>query len=127
MVVEDNLDIAESLAMLLESQGHEVRVVNNGGAALDEAQVNVPDVILLDIGLPDMDGYEVARRMRQHPRFKGVVLVALTGYGRDQDRQQSRAAGFDYHMVKPVNLDTLQELVARLGREPKGPSPTPVH
>ncbi len=127
MVVEDNLDIAESLAMLLESHGHEVRVVNDGGAALDEAQVNVPDVILVDIGLPDMDGYEVARRMRQHPRLKGIVLVALTGYGRDQDRQQSRAAGFDYHMVKPVNLDMLQEFLARVGRKPKGPSPTPVH
>ena len=74
-----------------------------------------------------MDGYEVARRMRQQPRLKGVVLVALTGYGRDQDRQQSRAAGFDYHFVKPVNLDMLQEFVARLGKEPKGRSPTPVH
>jgi CheY-like chemotaxis protein/two-component sensor histidine kinase len=123
MVVEDSPDTAESLAMLLELVGHEVRVVHNGAAALDEAQVNVPDVILVDIGLPGMDGYEVARRIRQHPDLKHVVLAALTGYGREEDRQRCLAAGFDYHIVKPVNPDSLQELVARLG---ESPPPTPL-
>jgi PAS domain S-box-containing protein len=116
LIVEDNADTAESLRMLLELLGHHVRVVHDGGAALDAAQANVPDVMLIDIGLPGMDGYEVARRMRQHPDLKGVILVALTGYGRDEDRQRAFAAGFDYHLVKPVSPDALNGLVARLGK-----------
>jgi CheY-like chemotaxis protein len=102
--------------MLLEVLGHHVRVVRDGAAALDVARANVPDVMLIDIGLPGMDGYEVARRTRQHPELKRVVLVALTGYAHVDDRQRAFAAGFDYHLVKPVNPDALQELlVARLG------------
>jgi signal transduction histidine kinase/CheY-like chemotaxis protein len=124
MLVEDNRDTAESLAMLLELLGHQVRVVTDGRAALDVAQANVPDVMLIDIGLPDIDGYEVARRMRQHPGLKSVVLIALTGYGRDEDRQRAFAAGFDYHIVKPVNPDALQGLVARLGKKQRQDPPT---
>lgn len=122
LLVEDNPDTAESLTMLLELLGHRVRAAHDGVAALDAARANVPDVMLVDIGLPGMDGYEVARRVRRDPHLKQVVLVALTGYGREEDRQQAMEAGFDYHLVKPVNPDALHGLVARLGKpEPKGP------
>ena len=124
LLVEDNPDAAESLTMLLELLGHRVRAAHDGIAALDAARANVPDVMLVDIGLPGMDGYEVARRVRRDPQLKEVVLVALTGYGREEDKQQAMAAGFDYHLVKPVAPDAIHGLVARLGKhEPKG-SPT---
>jgi two-component system CheB/CheR fusion protein len=115
LVVEDNADTAESLTMLLELLGHRVRAAYDGVAALDAARANVPDVMLVDIGLPGMDGYEVARRVRRDPDLKQVVLVALTGYGREEDKQEAMAAGFDYHLVKPVNPDALHGLVTRLG------------
>jgi CheY-like chemotaxis protein len=100
-----------------------VRAVHDGIAAMEAARANVPDVMLVDIGLPGIDGYEVARRIRRDPELKHVVLVALTGYGRDEDKRQAMAAGFDYHLVKPVNLDALHKLVARLGNdEPKKPA-----
>lgn len=116
LVVEDNPDIAESLTMLLELLGHRVRAAYDGVAALDAARADVPDVMLVDIGLPGMDGYEIARRVRRDPNLKQVVLVALTGYGREEDKQEAMAAGFDYHLVKPVNPDALHGLVARLGK-----------
>jgi signal transduction histidine kinase/ActR/RegA family two-component response regulator/PAS domain-containing protein len=115
LLVEDNRDTAESLMMLLELLGHRVRAVYDGVAALDAARTSPPDVMLVDIGLPGMDGYEVARRVRRDPDLDGVVLVALTGYGREEDRQRAMAAGFDYHLVKPVSPDALHGLVARLG------------
>jgi two-component system CheB/CheR fusion protein len=122
MVVEDNPDAAEGLRMLLDALGHHVRVVPDGVAALAAVQANVPDVMLIDIGLPGMDGYELARQIRQHRDLQRVVLVALTGYGGDADRERAFRAGFDYHIVKPVNPDTLQGLVARLGKsEPEEP------
>jgi PAS domain S-box-containing protein len=124
VLVEDNPDTAESVKMLLEVRGHRVRVAYDGIAALDATRANVPDVMLVDIGLPGMDGYEVARRVRQDPILRHVVLVALTGYGRDEDKERARAAGFDYHLTKPVDLDTLQGVVGRLGREDTTP-PTP--
>src|SRR5262249_38848592 len=98
---EDNLDAAESLMMLLELLGHRVRVAHDGPTALEAARANVPDVMLVDIGLPGMDGYEVAQEVRQDAALRRVVLVALTGYGRDEDRARALAAGFDYHLVKP--------------------------
>ena len=116
LLVEDHPDAAESLQTFLEVLGHHVRVVGNGTAALDEARVNVPDLMLIDIGLPDIDGYEVARRMRQQPESKHAVLVALTGYGTFEDRQAALRAGFDDHLAKPVNPDALQDLVARVGK-----------
>jgi two-component system CheB/CheR fusion protein len=122
LLVEDNPDTAESLTMLLELLGHRLRAAHDGVAALDAARANIPDVMLVDIGLPGMDGYEVARRVRRDPQLKDVVLVALTGYGREEDKQQAMAAGFDYHLVKPVAPDALHGLVARLGKqEPKEP------
>jgi signal transduction histidine kinase/ActR/RegA family two-component response regulator len=116
LVVEDNADTAESLTMFLELLGHRVRAAYDGVAALDAARANVPDVMLVDIGLPGMDGYEVARRVRRDPDLKQVVLVALTGYGQEEVKHQAMAAGFDYHLVKPVNPDALHGLVARLGK-----------
>jgi len=123
LVIEDNEDTAEALRMLLEALGHEVAVARDGRAALDALRASVPDVALVDIGLPGMDGYDLARRMRALPDAAKMTLVALTGYGRAEDKEQARAAGFDDHLTKPVDLDALQGLVARLGQKvsPKGP------
>ncbi len=111
LVVDDNRDAAESLSQLLKMKGHDVRAVFDGPTALDAARSFHPDVILLDIGLPRMDGYEVARRLRDQPELSHTCLVALTGYGRDEDRRRSEQAGFDFHLVKPVEPTVLQEML----------------
>jgi signal transduction histidine kinase/BarA-like signal transduction histidine kinase len=103
LLVEDNADAAEAMLLLLRELGHEVRVVYDGLEALDAAQSFDPDVMLLDIGLPGMDGYELARRMRAMPRHAEALIVAVSGYGQEKDRQRSAAAGFDAHLVKPVD------------------------
>lgn len=113
LVVDDNRDSAISLAMLLRLLGNEVRTAHDGPEALSVAAHAWPDVVLLDIGLPGMDGYEVARQIRSMREGKRLVIVALTGYGTEEDRRQSHAAGFDAHLVKPVDLDALQVLLAR--------------
>jgi PAS domain S-box-containing protein len=115
LMVEDNPDAAESLVLILELLGHHVRVVADGRAGLEAARANVPDIMLVDIGLPGLNGYELAQAIRRDPALKHVVLVALTGYGRPEDKADAVAAGFDYHFVKPVDLDALGDLVARLG------------
>lgn len=112
LVVDDNRDSAETIAMLVELWGHDVRVVHDGPAALAEAPGWQPEVVLLDIGLPGIDGYEVARRLRQEPSLAGILLVAMTGYGQERDRELSREAGFDHHLVKPVDPVKLQALLA---------------
>jgi PAS domain S-box-containing protein len=117
LVVDDNVDAAESLAVFLRATGHEVHTAYDGRAALRQAEALGPEVVVLDIGLPGMDGYEVARRLRQQEGLKQPFLVALTGYGQDEDRRRSAAAGFDVHLVKPADPDTLHDLVAR-GRAP---------
>jgi PAS domain S-box-containing protein len=114
LLVEDNADIAETLAMLMELLGHEVVAVHDGEAALEALRARVPQVMLIDIGLPGMDGYEVARRVRQDPAFDGIALVALTGYGHEADRQQAFHAGFDHHLVKPIEPKALHALVTEL-------------
>ena len=119
LVVEDNVDAAESLMMLLELLGHTVGIAHDGPAALEKARADVPDVMLVDIGLPGMDGYEVARSIRADPGLRDVFLIALTGYGGDEDRQQAIAAGFDHHLVKPVDVNELQSVVARVGSPAK--------
>jgi signal transduction histidine kinase len=111
LLVDDNVDSARTLAMLLELSGHEVQVAHSGPAALETVATYQPACVLLDIGMPDMNGYEVARRLRSEPRFNGVHLVALTGYGREYDRQQAEAAGFDQYLVKPVAYEKLQEML----------------
>jgi signal transduction histidine kinase/DNA-binding response OmpR family regulator len=109
LVVDDNSDAAELLALSLEALGHSTRVEYNGAAALETVRHFRPDVALLDLGLPVMDGFEVARRIRAMPDAAEIALVAVTGYGRELDRQRTREAGFDHHMVKPVDLATVNE------------------
>jgi len=112
LIIDDNADAANSIAALLTHQGHETHVAFDGRQALEEIEAFRPDVALLDLGLPEMDGYEVARKLRAIPRLKDVWLVALTGYGQVEDRQRTQAAGFDEHIVKPVDLATLERLLA---------------
>ena len=112
MIVDDNVDSAESMSLLLGLSGHEVQAAHDGREALRVAPEFRPDVILLDIGLPGLSGYEVARRLRQEPALQGVLLAAMTGYSQDEDRQRSREAGFDEHLVKPVDFGTLEALLA---------------
>jgi PAS domain S-box-containing protein len=111
LVVDDNVDAAESIAMLLQASGFSVRCVYDGVSALSVAGAFHPDVIVLDIGLPDISGYEVAKRLRARPDFVSVPIVAVTGYGQPSDRLRSREAGIDHHMTKPVDPEALQALL----------------
>jgi CheY-like chemotaxis protein len=112
LVVDDNVDSAKSLARLLARlYGQEVRVAHDGPEALSIADEFRPEVVLLDIGLPGMDGNEVARRLRVRPEFEGVLIVALTGWGQESDVERSRAAGFDHHLVKPASPEAILELL----------------
>jgi signal transduction histidine kinase/ActR/RegA family two-component response regulator len=112
LVVDGNVDAADSLAVLLRLMGNDVRTAHDGPAALEAARAYRPDVVLLDIGLPRMSGYEVCRRLREGHFASGPLVVALTGYGQDEDRRHIREAGFDRHLVKPVNPDELREVLA---------------
>jgi PAS domain S-box-containing protein len=112
LVMEDNPDVARSMARLLAVAGHDVRVAQDGESGVSVAREFAPNAILLDIGLPVMDGLQVARRIRQDPRLRKVLLIALTGYGRDADRQATRDAGFDYHLAKPVDFKTIESTLA---------------
>jgi two-component system, chemotaxis family, CheB/CheR fusion protein len=111
LVVDDNADAAESMAMVVRAWGHEVVVARDGPTALNTAKHFLPERALVDIGLPGMDGYEVARRLRAAPEHSNLFLVAVTGYGRDEDREKAYAAGFDMHMVKPGDLEELQDML----------------
>jgi CheY-like chemotaxis protein len=117
LVVDDNMDSAEMLSVLLELEGHRVTVAGSGPAAIEMALRNAPHVALVDIGMPDMDGYELARRLGQSPELQHVVLVAITGYGQSEDIQKSRDAGFYDHLVKPVDLQLLRNVLRNLTRE----------
>ena len=114
LVVDDNRDAADSLAMLLERAGNETRTAYDGAAAVYAAALFRPQVVLLDIGLPTIDGYEAARQIRDQPWGADMALVALTGWSQDEHRQKSKAAGFDAHLVKPANLTALSKLLADL-------------
>jgi CheY-like chemotaxis protein len=114
LVVDDNKDTADTAAILLGHFGHLVRVAYSGPEALEAVLAYRPNVVLLDIGLPGMDGYEVARRIRAIPECKGVRLIAMTGYGQDTGRQRSKQAGIDAHLTKPVDLEQVEELLERL-------------
>ena len=115
LVVDDNVDAAQSLAMLLELLGAETRVVNSGPDALAAIALFAPTAVVLDIGMPGMDGYEVARRIRADTRHDGVTLVAMTGWGQDEDRRRTRAAGFDHHLIKPPDIVALQSVLSTPG------------
>jgi signal transduction histidine kinase len=111
LVVDDNEPAAESLALVLQFWGHDVQVVHDGPTALEVVSERPPEVILLDLGLPGMDGYHVARELRKHPDSGGVLLAAMTGYAGEEHRRRCREAGFDHHLVKPLDLDALEELL----------------
>jgi PAS domain S-box-containing protein len=112
LVVDDNADAALTLGMLLEASGHQVRVEHGSLAALERALAERPDACLLDIGLPEMDGNELARRLRAQPETAGSVLIAVTGYGQEQDRRRALESGFDHHLVKPVDMERLAAVLA---------------
>ncbi len=114
LIVDDNADAASSLAMLLKIAGHQCRTAHDGPAALETAPEYRPDVVLLDIGLPGLNGYEVAKRLRRGAAFKNLTLIALTGYGSDADRRLSEEAGFDHHLVKPVGAREVQRLLGKV-------------
>ncbi len=116
LVVDDNIDAADTLAALLEMNGHVTRVANDGHQAIEMAQDFQPQVVFLDIGLPGMNGYEVARKLREMPGVARAVLVALTGWGTREDRERSSEAGFDHHLTKPADMDTVEALLAGLAR-----------
>lgn len=99
------------LRLLLENDGHDVVTADNGSVALALAASFTPDVVILDIGMPGMDGYEIARRLRLDPSMARTTLIALTGYGRPRDIEQSHAVGFDHHLVKPLNIEALRRLL----------------
>jgi PAS domain S-box-containing protein len=111
LVVDDNADSATGLARLLKLLGHDVRVAHDGPAAIADAATFLPEVVLLDIGLPNMDGYEVARHLRATSNCKNAVIVAVSGYGQDDDRRRTREAGFNFHLVKPINADALLSIL----------------
>lgn len=111
LIVDDNRDSAEVLSQLLAIVGHRVQTVYDGATALESAATFQPDVILLDIGLPGLDGYEVAKQLRQKPEFRQTLLVAVSGYCQEQDRKRSREAGFDHHLAKPIDHETLATLL----------------
>jgi len=111
LVVDDDVDAAEALGELLRDCGHDVVTAHDGPRALDRARLHRPDVVLLDITMPEMDGYEVAKRMRDELGLCDALLVALSGYGEDRHLRRAREAGFDQHVIKPVDATTLEELL----------------
>ena len=115
LVVDDSEDTADTMGTLLEMAGHAVQIAHSGPAALEAAATFRPEVVLLDIGLPGLDGYQVAERLRADPAMAGVTLIAASGYGQEEDRRRSAEAGIDRHLVKPVDLKELQDLLAAVG------------
>lgn len=118
LIVDDNADCAQSMALLARSWGHEVATARDGAAAFTLAESFRPDTALVDIGLPGMDGYQLARRLREAPQHRQIHLMAMTGYGRPEDRDAARAAGFDVHLIKPAEIDELKQLLASGRQEP---------
>lgn len=114
LIVDDNADLVELLRMLLEAQGYAVDTASDGAQAVQMVATVRPDVLLVDIGLPDVDGYEVARRVRTTTKSPWPFLVAMTGYGQPEDRRRAMEAGFDEHMVKPVTKDQLGKLLSHV-------------
>jgi CheY-like chemotaxis protein len=115
LIVDDNRDSADSLAMLMEITGNKTYMAHDGVEAFEAVEKYRPEVVLLDIGLPKLDGYEVCRRVREQPWGKDIVVIALTGWGQEDDRRRSEEAGFNGHLVKPVDYDKLLDLLGSLG------------
>ena len=114
LIVDDNTDSADSLAMLLRITGNETYTAHDGLGAIEAVEKHRPDVVLLDIGLPKLNGHDVCRRVREQAWGKNIVLIAVTGWGQDEDRRKSHEAGFDGHLVKPVDHERLSELLRSL-------------
>jgi CheY-like chemotaxis protein len=127
LVVDDNRDAAESLAMLLSVLGAEVHIAYSGEMALRMLDAIHPNALLLDIGMPGMDGYEVARRVRADPSLRDIKLIALTGWGQEEDRKRSEGAGFDYHLIKPANVSGLETLFRTLEKRVEQQPTEPRH
>jgi CheY-like chemotaxis protein len=117
LVVDDNVDLAQGLARMLRILGYQVQVAHDGPSGLDLARQLNPEFIVLDIGLPGMDGYQIAAHIRAEEAMKGAVIIAISGYGHDEDRRRSREAGIDHHLVKPIAAKTLIDLI-----HPQGPT-----
>lgn len=113
LIAEDGADCAESMAMLLRLYGHEVQIASSGPTAVETVLAYQPDVLLLDIGLPGMNGYQVAKRLKEHNGKKRPFIIAVTGFGMETDRRQSAESGIDLHLLKPVDPEQLQRLLAR--------------
>jgi CheY-like chemotaxis protein len=111
LVADDNPDAASSLGVLLEMMGHEVCIVHDGVKAVDGAATFRPDIILLDIGMPQLNGYDACSRIREQPSNKGILIVALTGWAQDDKIQRSQQAGFDFYLIKPVEIAALEKLL----------------
>jgi CheY-like chemotaxis protein len=116
LVVDDNDDGADTLGLLLRLDGHDVTVTYDGEAALREAYARLPDVVFIDLAMPHMDGYELLRRLRQEPGCRGALLVAVSGYGREEDKRRCREAGFDYHLTKPAEQEAIRRVIATAQR-----------
>ena len=114
LIVDDNQDGAFSLAMMLKLMGNDAQTAHDGLEAVAMSEAFKPNVILMDIGMPKLNGYDACRRIREQPWADGIVIIALTGWGQEEDRQKSKDAGFDVHLVKPVDHATLMELLANL-------------
>ena len=117
LVVDDNIDAADTLSALLEMGGHATRVANDGCQAIEMAGKFQPQVVFLDIGLPGMNGYEVARKLREMPGMEQAILVALTGWGTREDRARSSEAGFDHHLTKPADMNAVETLLSGLASQ----------
>jgi len=118
LVVDDNHDAGDSLAMLLEMLGAQAQVARSGAEAIEAFPSYRPSVVLMDIGMPGMNGYEAARTLRSRFPAQPAVLVALTGWGQEDDRRRAREAGFDHHLVKPAEIPALEQLLASIGEKP---------
>jgi CheY-like chemotaxis protein len=118
LVVDDNHDSALSLAMMLSIMGHDTRTAHDGESAVETAESFLPEVMLLDIGLPKLNGYEVAQRIRQQAWGRSMFLIAVTGWGQEEDRQRSSEVGLNVHMVKPVEPAALEKILAELPQDP---------
>jgi CheY-like chemotaxis protein len=124
LIVDDNDDAADLLSLMLEHAGHVTTVAHDGPSALELAPVCDPQIVFLDIGLPGMSGYEVARQLRLDPRFSHTTLVALTGWGTREDKRRAVAAGFDFHLTKPIDARALQSTLDRMGAAVRGTPPS---
>lgn len=122
LVVDDNHDAAMSLAMMLSIMGHDTATAHDGESAVSTAETFLPEVVLLDIGLPKLNGYEVAQRIREHAWGREMFLIAVTGWGQEEDRQRSAEVGLNMHMVKPVEATALEKMLADLARNGHGTS-----